>query len=155
MIKSKPCIVDGCEYPRFAKGYCTSHQHLRTDKKPKTKKSSPLKKVSAKQSKSNKAVSLAKLKVLNDWIMEHGGVYCSSCGTNKQPIDPSHVVPISDNKSLEAESEIIFLQCREKCHAATEIGSPEMKSFLNYDEIMSAIKKHDPYYYRKLKVKHR
>ena len=35
MIKSKPCTVDGCSNPRFAKGYCKSHQKLRTDKKPK------------------------------------------------------------------------------------------------------------------------
>lgn len=35
MIKSKPCIVDDCNNPRFAKGYCKRHQSLRTDKKPK------------------------------------------------------------------------------------------------------------------------
>ena len=141
MIKSKPCIVDGCEYPRFAKGYCKPHQGLRTDKKSsllhKKLDKKPIKKVSAKQSKSNKAVAIAKAKVIQEWVMAHGRVFCSSCGTNRQPIDPSHVVPISDNKSLEAESEIIFLQCREECHAATEIGSPKMKSFLNYDEIMA------------------
>jgi len=27
--------VEGCTNPRFAKGYCTRHQSLRTDKKPK------------------------------------------------------------------------------------------------------------------------
>lgn len=31
MIKSKPCIIDGCNYPRFGKGYCKKHQYLRTD----------------------------------------------------------------------------------------------------------------------------
>lgn len=36
MIKSKPCTVEGCENPRFAKGFCKSHQKLRTDKKPKS-----------------------------------------------------------------------------------------------------------------------
>lgn len=35
MIKSKPCIVEGCKQPRWAKGYCKGHQNLRTDKKPK------------------------------------------------------------------------------------------------------------------------
>lgn len=35
MIKSKPCTVEGCKNPRFAKGFCTRHQSLRTDKKPK------------------------------------------------------------------------------------------------------------------------
>ena len=35
MIKSKLCVVDGCTWPRWAKGYCKFHQGLRTDKKPK------------------------------------------------------------------------------------------------------------------------
>lgn len=36
MIKSKPCAVDDCTSPRFAKGLCKRHQSLRTDdKKPK------------------------------------------------------------------------------------------------------------------------
>ena len=35
MIKSKPCTVEGCNNPRFAKGFCKNHQSLRTDKKPK------------------------------------------------------------------------------------------------------------------------
>lgn len=43
MIKSKPCTVEGCGKPRFAKGYCKAHQSLRTDKKPK-----PIKKISEK-----------------------------------------------------------------------------------------------------------
>lgn len=35
-IKSKPCTVEGCNQPRFAKGFCKNHQGLRTDgKKPK------------------------------------------------------------------------------------------------------------------------
>lgn len=42
-IKSKPCTVDNCNNPRFAKGYCKNHQYLRTDKKkPKPIKSKPL-----------------------------------------------------------------------------------------------------------------
>lgn len=35
MIKSKPCTVEGCNNPRWAKGLCQRHQSLRTDKKPK------------------------------------------------------------------------------------------------------------------------
>lgn len=44
MIKSKPCEVYGCSNPRFAKGYCKSHQYLRTD----AKKPKKLKKISEK-----------------------------------------------------------------------------------------------------------
>jgi len=51
MIKSKPCTVYGCGRPRFAKGYCTRHQSLRTDdKKPKG-----IKKISEK-GKANKVL---------------------------------------------------------------------------------------------------
>lgn len=35
MIKSRPCTVEGCSQPRWAKGFCKKHQSLRTDKKPK------------------------------------------------------------------------------------------------------------------------
>lgn len=112
-----------------------------------------IKKVSKKQEFSNRAVTMAKLKVLQDWIQEHGRVWCSSCGTNQGRIDFSHVIPISDNKKLEDEHEIIFPQCS-SCHEQTEYGLKGMKDFINYDEIMAAIKKHDRDYYRKLLVKH-
>lgn len=36
MIKSKICTAEGCTNPRFAKGFCTRHQSLRVDKKPKS-----------------------------------------------------------------------------------------------------------------------
>lgn len=34
MFRSKPCKYENCNYPVWAKGYCKSHQYLRTDKKP-------------------------------------------------------------------------------------------------------------------------
>jgi len=33
---SKLCNADGCYNPRWGKGFCKYHQHLRTDKKQKT-----------------------------------------------------------------------------------------------------------------------
>lgn len=33
--KRKKCSLETCKYPLFAKGYCSFHQYLRTDKKPK------------------------------------------------------------------------------------------------------------------------
>jgi len=54
MIKSKPCIVDWCNYPRFAKSYCKSHQHLRDDKEVSRVK---LKKTIKKKKKTIKPVS--------------------------------------------------------------------------------------------------
>ena len=43
MIKSKPCLAESCNNPRFRGGYCKNHQRLREDKKP-----ASLKKVSSK-----------------------------------------------------------------------------------------------------------
>lgn len=34
MFRSKPCKHKNCNCPVWAKGYCKSHQYLRTDKKP-------------------------------------------------------------------------------------------------------------------------
>lgn len=44
MIKSKPCTVEGCTYPRWAKGFCKAHGYLRTDKKKPSSLSSTSKK---------------------------------------------------------------------------------------------------------------
>lgn len=118
------------------------------------KRAKAIKQVSKKQQRSNKAVTLAKLRVMNEWIMKYGYVFCSSCGTNQGYIDFSHLIPISDNKSLEGNHKNILPQCRKSCHPKQEIGSKEMKGFKNYEEIMSRIKEMDEDYYRKLFIKH-
>ena len=111
-------------------------------------------KVSRKQVKSNKAVELAKLKVLARWIENYGYVFCSSCGKTEGRIDMSHLIPISDNKALEGDVRNILPQCGDVCHPIQERGSRLMKGFINYEEIMSRIKEMDENYYNKLKVKH-
>ena len=110
-------------------------------------------KVSSKQSKSNIEVRRAKKEALERHNENHDEYCCSSCGTNQGRIDMSHAIPISSDKSLEAVSELIFPQCR-KCHYITERGLPAMTKFNNYEEIMAAIKKHKPDFWRKLMVKH-
>lgn len=46
----KKCVFKPCNYPNFAKGYCSLHQYLRTDKKPnQLKRKKPIKKISTKQ----------------------------------------------------------------------------------------------------------
>lgn len=116
------------------------------------KRAKAIKKISRKQERSNRAVTMAKLRVMQDFIQEHGRVWCSSCGTNQGRIDFSHAVPVSDNKKLEGEHEIIFPQCVD-CHHQTEYGLKGMKDFINFEEIMTAIKKHDRDYYRKLIIR--
>lgn len=45
----KVCKADNCTSFVFGKGYCVKHQYMRTDKKPYSKTSHPIKKVSDKR----------------------------------------------------------------------------------------------------------
>ena len=48
----KPCNADGCNNPRWGKGYCTYHQYLRPDKQKKGEpKRSPIRSKSKKLTK--------------------------------------------------------------------------------------------------------
>lgn len=63
-MKRKECDVEDCRYPRFAKGYCSYHQYLRTDKKKPKKWIAP---VSEKQ-----AERLAEYRVVRDeYLRDH------------------------------------------------------------------------------------
>lgn len=60
MIKSKPCCVEGCDNPRFAKKLCKWHQNLRVDRKPVRKRAKAIKKVSDKRARQNQLYSVAR-----------------------------------------------------------------------------------------------
>jgi hypothetical protein len=66
-MNRKECNVEKCKYPRFAKGYCSMHQYLRTDKKPKevTPKKS-IRKVSDKMKEQLKIYSVLSKKFKED-----------------------------------------------------------------------------------------
>jgi len=53
----KVCAINGCNNPVFGKGFCKKHQYLRTDKKPRLLKRTPIRKVS----KTNKTLGERKL----------------------------------------------------------------------------------------------
>lgn len=148
------CKEEGCNNPRWSRKSKMCNIHHTKPKSSAIKHTKSINQVSKKQAQSNRAVTLAKLRIVNDWIMEHGYVYCSSCGTQQGAIDMSHLIPISDNKQLECNEQNILPQCREVCHLAQEIGSKEMKKFINYDEIMNRIKDMDVSYWNRLKAKH-
>ena len=157
--KKKPCKKESgkeCYYfsRKFGCEDCTKEAKNLEKSTFSKKRTKAIKRISKKQAQSNKAVSLAKLRVMNDWIMEHGYMFCSSCGTRDGYIDMSHLIPISENKSLEGKRKNILPQCRDKCHRIQESGLKEMKNFNNYDEIMSRIKDMDIEYYRRLFIKH-
>lgn len=63
----KICKADGCTWNVFGKGYCLNHQYLRTDKKPKQIKRTPIKKLSSKQEKINAAYSIMRKQYLKDY----------------------------------------------------------------------------------------
>lgn len=54
----KQCKAEGCSWDVWGKGYCKSHQYMRTDKKPKPLKRTPIKKRSSKQEKIDAAYSI-------------------------------------------------------------------------------------------------
>ena len=83
MIKSKPCIVDGCNYPRFAKGYCKVHQHLREDKKVVAKKPRKIKPISDKRKMDNEKYKAVKEKKKAD-LLAHNKFVCFFSG---KPLD--------------------------------------------------------------------
>lgn len=72
---AKTCNKDGCDYPVFGKGFCKSHQYLRTDKKKKnvTKKRTYINPISKKRKGDNEKyfeVKTLKKKALiecNEW----------------------------------------------------------------------------------------
>jgi len=113
-----------------------------------------VRRVSKKQAKSNRKVSESKKQVLEEFIDEHGHVYCQSCGQSTPPLNISHIVNIGFNKSLEAEPENMMIQCQEKCHRAWEVLSPEIWDFQNIDEILRRVKKLDINYYNKIMSKY-
>ena len=86
MIKSKPCIVEGCSYPRFAKGYCKLHQSLRDDKKPKVlKKKSYIKPISDKTKMDKEKYKETKALKQENYIKENKWV----CFFSGEPLEIS------------------------------------------------------------------
>jgi hypothetical protein len=82
MIKSKPCTVDGCEQPRWGKGYCRKHQSLRTDKK--------FKGIKKRTDKAQEKKELKKALFPNDMAFYLGiwmkkPHFCYSCGVALGP----------------------------------------------------------------------
>lgn len=117
MIKSKPCTVEGCSQPRFAKGYCKRHQSLRTDKKPKA-----LKKISEK-GKIKK--ELKKELVQNDmsfylkiWLARpHVCTFCKcDLGVKPKTYYFDHILEKQAFPGLRHDEENIQLLCLE-CHS--------------------------------------
>jgi len=101
MIKSKPCIVDGCEYPRFAKGYCTSHQNLRTDKKPKFKKVKQIAKISARRKTERQIYSVKRRMFLKEKTCEFPN--CNKKHTEENQLTIHHKKGTNNGRLLDEQ----------------------------------------------------
>jgi 5-methylcytosine-specific restriction endonuclease McrA len=112
-----------------------------------------VKRVSKKQSKSNRSVSKAKAEFLEDFLDEWGYLFCRGCGTSSGRIDISHLVPIGYNKSLESESTNLTLHCR-TCHRIYENQLEGVEKMFDYKENLSRVQELDEGYYNLIKNKH-
>lgn len=74
---------------------------------------------------------------------------CKGCN-QMLPGSHSHIIPISEDQSLESEIENITYHCME-CHKKMESHNVEiMKTMLDFEKNMAYILKTRPFYYQKL-----
>ena len=133
MIKSKPCTVDGCSQPRWAKGFCKKHQALRVDGKAPKK----IKKISEKGKQKKE---LKKELVQNDmafylkiWLKRPHK--CEECGCNLESkpklYNFDHILEKQSHPKLRHVEDNIQLLCL-PCHSTKTNGilSPRMKELI-------------------------
>lgn len=112
-IKSKPCVIEDCDYPRWAKGYCRYHQFLREDKRDATKKKkkSAIPPFSQKQLKRLETYSVARSEYLTD------NPNCQVCGTEASEIHhkKGKIGELLWNKTF-------FLSVCRQCHTKIELN---------------------------------
>jgi hypothetical protein len=109
MIKSKPCTVDDCSNPRFAKGFCKYHQQLRTDKKKPKNYISPV---------SNKKLKELKIYRKNRLVYLKEHPKCEVCGINKADQIHHKAGRVGDDLTDPKN----FLAVDDKCHVRIELN---------------------------------
>ncbi len=136
----KLCENISCGYPVFAKKFCKNHQHLRTDKKVKSLKRTPIRKVSKKQNTST--VRRERISQRNkDWefyisIWDERLHICENCscslGSEPLTIFFDHILEKSKHPALRYEKNNIWLLCWE-CHTNKTNG---LYSLLMLDKLV-------------------
>lgn len=101
---AKTCIKEGCNNPRFGKGYCKNHQYLRTDLK---EKKAPRKRI--KPISESLSLKLKEYRIVRDIFMKDNP-NCECCGMPSQ--DLHHKKGRGKNLS---ELKYFMSVCR-KCH---------------------------------------
>ncbi len=146
--EEKDCVIVGKKF------LCNSHKSLKQyvvkeKKGPKPLKRSPLKKKPGKSM--TKVSQKEKLNIKNKHkaykILEETKPHiCTGCGTSNN-LSHSHLVPVGQNKKLEAVVSNITYHCMD-CHHTWEHDIEKRKGMLDYKENMHKISILDPAYYK-------
>ena len=161
----KECISRGKYY------VCDDHKHLKQyqfkEKTVKALKRTPLKRTPLKKKLNSTPIGkTSKREARNiknkhkayDLLAESIPKNCTGCG-NAHNISHSHLVPVGQNKSLEAVVSNITYHCLigmrgiKGCHDIWEHDNVGRKELLDYEENMHRIQILDPEYYNLIKGK--
>lgn len=163
-IKHKECIVDGCHYPRFAKGYCKNHQYLRSDNKNKSMKNNlgtnrpRIKKSGSNiayrsKKRSKEEIEYSKIcKEIDNERKDTSQWKCYFCGKPFMPNEkPEHHHLKGRDGDLLTDKKFIVL-AHHKCHVLEYHSLPVSKIWW-FDKFLNRLKKEYPKLYIKEKEK--
>ena len=138
----KEC-ADGLEKRLAKKGFCFYHYNLQKPKK------------RIKQISSKEKVRKDELSKVYEEIDNERERICSGChGLKGRALSHSHIIPRSECKELEADTENITFHCLENCHPIWESNNINlMKSLDAFEKNMAYIKRVRPNYYNALNKK--
>lgn len=112
------------------------------------KKKAPKKRLKAMSKKKAVVVAdyiKAKAKKQEDFLTEHGYLFCEGCGRSDVTVNPSHLIPQSVRQDLIADVNNIHYHCQGGCHDLCELG--EWDSLLDGDYIKDYIMEKDIEYF--------
>lgn len=135
----KQCGHKDCFIPVFGGGYCTFHQHLRTDKKPTPLKKTPVNKVSKKR-----PLVARQDRVLYDSVWAIRPHNCEECGASlgdhPDAIYFSHILSKGAHPAMRHDNRNINLLCPDH-HRQWEFGGRKnMRIFETNLETMEELK---------------
>jgi len=115
----KSCLADDCENPRFGKGFCKWHQHMRTDKK----KPSGIKPISDKKAEDLKVYR----KVRDAYLKEITECEVHDC-SNKS----THIHHKSGRNGKTLYDDNLFMAVCNKCHPQRIHENPAWSRAMGY-----------------------
>jgi len=115
-MKAKPCILDGCNNPRWSHKYCKYHQYLWKENGGKTLQRTPIRQVSKKQAIINIEYQKERVRYLN----KHK--YCEYAGCSHSATQIHHKQG-RGNKTLDTTTWMaVCISCHNYIHANPKIA---------------------------------